>query len=122
MKKIILMILCMAVLMISMIGCAKEKEPLYYEDIPTDSEIIKEVENALKENPLTKEEYIGTISIIERYDFSFFGSYTVRVLINDKYTFDVAYRLTSIEQDGVIIKRWMRDSIKEVLNTNQKGE
>ena len=107
----------MAVLMISMIGCAKEKTPEYYTDIPTDDQVITELKQEFKDNPLTKDIIeIETVSIVEKYNFSFFGSYTVRVLINDKYTFDVAYRLINIQEDGVIIKRWMRESIKEVLN------
>ena len=114
--KIILALLLVLITVFAVSSCAKEKEPLYYEDIPTDDQVITELKQEFEDNPLTKDVIeIETISIVEKYDFSFFGSYTVRVLINDKYTFDVAYKITNIQEDGVIIKRWMRESIKEVL-------
>lgn len=114
--KVSLLLLLVLITVFAVSSCTKEKEPLYYEDIPTDDQIMTELKQEFKDNPLTKDVIeIETISIVEKYDFSFFGSYTVRVLINDKYTFDVVYRLTSIQQDSIVIKRWMRESIKEVL-------
>ena len=111
--KITALILCILVLMISMISCSKKPE--YYTEIPTPDQVFDDIDYTFETNPLIKDIIINKVEITDSHHSKFSNTFTADFVVNEQYTFVITYKLITIEEDHVSVKRWVMESIKEVL-------